>query len=687
MGKKALDDLFVDTNNGTSHDNSGEVIVVQRDFTGWKYNFIYFTGIVMSLFHIWVNTIGLMPEIQRNAIHFSFVLFLGFLLYPVSRKYAEKTLYMDMFLAVFSFAVGLYLVFFEDALHMRNEVPVLTDLLFAGAAIVIMLEITRRTSGWLIPVIAIIFISYALFFGKYINGLWNFPGVTVERLLYRMYFAPDGLFGTIATISSTFVFLFVLFGAFLIKSGAGEFIIRLAISLMGHTTGGPAKMAVVASGFMGSVSGSAVANTVGTGSITIPMMKNIGFRPKFAAAVEAAASTGGQMMPPIMGAGAFIMAQWTQIPYLTIVAVSFIPAIMYFLSVGFFIHIRAKKRGLKPIPKDQLPRFRDVLKEGWNFFIPIFVLMGFLMYGYTPTYSACIGILAIVVSSWLNPKTRMKLKDILDALYLGGKNMVTTGVILLCSGIIVGIVLMVGMGIKFSMMINILAHGNLFITIVLIALASLILGMGLPVTASYIVLAVLAAPSLVSLMMKDYLIANFGLTAEMALDPMVLQNMVALVPPDIAMGSLLAAHLLIFWYSQDANVTPPVCLAAYTAAGIAGSDALETGMESWKLAKGLYIIPLMFIYDPAILFQGPLIQTIENTVTGVIGLYVFAVFFEGFWYRDLRWIERIIFAGAALLLFWPETVSNGVGVGITVFMWFFLKKTAESTAAVPEEVL
>lgn len=660
---------------GVEKDASGEAITVQRVFEGRQQQFLYIVGICMSLFHLWINTIGIMPEIQRNAIHFSFVLFMGYLIYPVNMKLANKTLKLDYVIATLAFLVGLYLVFFEDALHARNEIPTTVDLIAAGIAIILMLEITRRTSGWLIPVLAIIFISYSLFLGKIIPGLWNFPGVTIERLLYRMYFAPDGLFGTIATISSTFVFLFVLFAAFLIKSGAGEFIIKLAVSLMGHTTGGPAKMAVFASGLMGSVSGSAVANTVGTGSITIPMMKKIGFSPKFAGGVEAAASTGGQLMPPIMGAGAFIMAQWTQISYLKIVAVSFIPAIMYFLSVAFFIHLRAKKRGIKPLPKDESPKFREVIKEGWNFFIPIAVLMGLLIKGYTPTYAASMGILSIIVSSWFNPRTRMGFKDILDSLYLGAKNMVTTGVILLCSGIIVGIVLMVGMGVKFSMMITAIAGDSVFITIVLIALASLILGMGLPVTASYIVLAVLAAPSLVSLMMKDYLIANFGLTPEMALDPNIVQQMTALVPPDVAMGALLASHLLIFWYSQDANVTPPVCLAAYSAAGIAGSKPLETGLESWKLAKGLYIIPLMFIYEPAILFQGPLSTTIENIITGTVGLFTFAVFFEGYFVRKLNWPERIIIGISSWLLFWPETISNIAGIIITIIMWLYLKKT------------
>jgi len=674
----------MDKNTPAPEEDSGEVSAVQRQFQGWQSKMIYVVAIAMSLFHLWVNTIGVMPEIQRNAVHFAFVLFLGYLLFPFNTRVAKKTLYIDYFLAVLSVAAGFYLVFFEDALHARNEVPIMMDLIAAFIAVVLMLEITRRTAGWLIPTLSLTFISYALFLGKMFGGVWNFPGVSIERFLYRMYFAPDGLFGTIATISSTFVFLFVLFGAFLIKSGAGDFIIKLAVSILGHTTGGPAKMAVFASGLMGSVSGSAVANTVGTGSITIPMMKKIGFRPAFAGGVEAAASTGGQLMPPIMGAGAFIMAQWTQISYLTIIAIAFIPAMMYFVSVAFFIHISAKKNNIKPIPKEELPRFRDVLREGWNFFIPIGVLVALLMNGFTPTFAASIGILSIILASWVNKNTRMGYRDILDALALGGRNMVTTGVILLCSGIVVGIVLMVGMGIKFSMLISTIAAGSLMLTIILIALASLILGMGLPVTASYIVLAVLAAPSLVGLMMTDYLIANMGMTAEILKDPNVLQNMIALVPADVAQGSLLAAHLLIFWYSQDANVTPPVCLAAYSASGIAGSKPLETGMESWKLAKGLYIVPIMFVFRPEILFQGPLWMSAVSISLVTLGLFVFAVFFEGWYIRNLNWGLRIIFAAIAMMMFWPNIYIGVAGAAVFVVITLALKTLKQKEPVMAE---
>ena len=636
-----------DQNENTTQDRGGEVMAVMRRLSGTNEKILYWVAVAMSLFHLWVNTVGIMPEIQRNAVHFAFILFLGYLLYPISASLANRTLALDWFLAILSVITGAYLVLFEDALHARNEVPVFADLVFAALALLLMLEITRRTSGYIIPAIAAVFLSYALWLGKFMGGLWNFPGVSITRMLYRMYFAPDGIFGTIATISSTFVFLFVLFAAFLLKSGAGDFIIRLSIAMMGRMVGGPAKMAVFASGLMGSISGSAVANTVGTGSITIPLMKRVGFSPKFAGAVEAAASTGGQLMPPIMGAGAFIMSQWTQIPYLTIVGVAFIPAIMYFLSVTFFVHLWAKREGLKPMDGEEIPKVWDVLKEGWNFFIPIAVLMGLLAYGFTPTYSACAGIGSIVVASWFNKKTRMGWRDVLDALAIGARNMVTTGVILLCSGIVIGVVLMVGAGIKFSIMISTISGGSLFITIVLVALASLVLGMGLPVTASYIVLAVLAAPSM-----------------------------------EMLGAPLLAAHLLIFWYSQDANVTPPVCLAAYSAAGISGSKPLETGLQSWKLAKGIYIIPLLFVYTP-ILFNGPTWQVIETAVTALVGLFCMAAFFERFHIAPLGLLYRTAYLAAAVLLLWPALVSHGIGAAMLVTL-IAMQKAQKAKAVLPE---
>ena len=607
-------------------------IIRRRKLTGLSHKLVYCMGILMAVFHLWVNTVGIMPEFKRNALHFGFILFLGYLHFPFSKKHAEKTIRWDYFLAIFSFIVACYLIFFEDALHARNEVPNIVDLIFASCAIVLLLEITLRTAGRFVPFLAVFFLCYALFFGKLTGGLWNFRGVPFGRLVYRMSFTPDGIFGMITTISSTFVFLFVLFGAFLVKSGAGDFIIKLARCLMGRTIGGPAKMAVAASGLMGSVSGSAVANTVGTGSITIPLMKKTGFSPKFSAAVEVASSTGGQLMPPIMGAGAFIMSQWTNIPYLKIIGVALIPAMLYFLSIAFFVHLRARKIGLQVPDQEEMPKFTEVIKEGWNFFIPLAVLVVFLIYGFTPSLSACAAIAAIVASSWLNKKTRMGWRDILDALVLGSKNMVTTGVILMCSGIIIGTVLLVGMGIKLSMLITDLSGNHLPILILLIALTSLIMGMGLPVTASYIVLATLVAPAL----------QIFGV-------------------------SLIAAHMLIFWYSQDANVTPPVCLAAYSASGISGSKPLATGMEAWKLAKGLYIIPLLFCYTP-LLFEGPIWRVCETTAAAALGLFAFAVFFEGYHRISLNWFMRITYAAVAVFLLWPNMMFHTAGIVLLIIL-------------------
>jgi TRAP transporter 4TM/12TM fusion protein len=457
-----------------------------------------------------------------------------------------------------------------------------------------------------------------------------------------MYLTDEGIFGLVCTVSSTYVILFILFGAFLLKSGAGDFIIKVAQAVAGHKVGGPAKIAVFASGFMGSVSGSAVANTVATGSFTIPLMKKVGYKPHFAGGVEAAASTGGQLMPPIMGAGAFIMAQWTGISYLKIIAVATIPAIMYFVSVAYFVHIEALKHGITPVPKKDLPRLGAVLKEGIHFTIPVILLVVLLVRGFTPTYAACIGIVSVIAVSWFKKETRMGFKDILDALYMGARNTLSTAAILICVGIVIGVVAITGVAITFSGVVMDLSGGILFFAIILVMLASLVLGMGLPVTASYIMLAVLAGPALVQ------------------------------------MGvSLLAAHMIIFWYSQDANVTPPVCLAAFSAAGVAGSKPMQTGFASWKLAKGLYIIPFLFAYTP-ILFEGPVIAVVITALSALLGLFGFTVTWEGFILRKMYIWERLVVGFGTIFLFWPDNRLKGLGfvllAGIYVFQKIGLKR-------------
>ena len=511
-----------------------EVLSSVRRLQGpWKSAFSVTYAVAASLFHIGVNTMPfmVMPGIWRNACHLGFILVLAFLLYPWSPKKPGKWLWVDALLALLSVVITLYILFFEEELHLeRMSVPIMRDYIFGAIAVALLILGTWRASGAIIPVLSIIFLSYALFLGKIVPGTFHYRGVGLGRLLYRLYLTDEGMLGVICTISSTYVFLFILFGAFLLKSGAGDFIIKLAQALAGRRIGGPAKIAVISSGFMGSVSGSAVANTVSTGSMTIPLMKRLGFRPNFAGGVEAAASTGGQIMPPVMGAGAFIMAQWTGISYLHIIAVAAIPAVMYFLTVGFFVHIEALKMNLRTSEDEDIPRFKDVMKSGAAFLIPVCLLIGLLVRGYTPTYAACLSMLAIVVVSWFRKDTRMYPKDILETLYLGARNAISTSAILICAGIVIAVTGITGLGVNFSSQVLAMAMGIKLLAIVLVALASLVLGMGLPVTASYIFLAVLAGPALEQLGM-----------------------------------SLLAAHMIIFWYSQDANVTPPVCLAAYAA--------------------------------------------------------------------------------------------------------------------------
>jgi len=622
-------------------EDRGEVTTSFRELSGKWYGVVYIIGIIASLFHIWVNTIGVMPGIYRNAVHLGFILTLAFLFYPTFKKKPQKGFAFDVFLALLACTVAIYILLFEEELHLdRGSVPIMRDYIFAAIAIIILLLGTYRAAGWIIPVLSIIFLAYALFLGKYIPGVFHHRGISLGRLLYRMYLTDEGIFGIVCTVSSTYVYLFILFGAFLLKSGAGDFIIKLARALTGRRTAGPAKIAVISSGFMGSVSGSAVANTVATGSFTIPMMKRMGYQPAFAAGVEAAASTGGQLMPPVMGAGAFIMAQWTGISYLHIIAVSAIPAVMYFLSVGFFVHIRALKRGIKPETDEEIPRVKTVLKEGAVFLIPVVLLVVLLIRGFTPTYAACVAILCIVVVSWVRKETRMGVKDILDALYIGARNSVSTAAILICAGIVIGIVGITGVGVTFSGVVIDLSGGHLFWAIVLVMLASLVLGMGLPVTASYIFLAVLAAPALKEL----------GI-------------------------SLLAAHMIIFWYSQDANVTPPVCLAAYSAAGIAGSKPMETGLAAWRLAKGLYIIPLLFAYTP-LLFEGPVHEVLITAVSATLGLFGFTATAEGYLLRRLHFWERGLVGLSTLGLLWPNMTYRILGFLVFASIYFAQKWAA-----------
>ena len=531
------------------------------------------------------------------------------------------------------------------------------------------MEFARRTSGWFMPALIAVSLCYILFLGRYIPGVFAFPGLSLETVLYRSYWSGDGMFGMVANISSTFVFMFILFGAFLLKSGAGDFIVNVARSFAGRYQGGAGHVAVVGSGLMGSVSGSAVATTVSTGVITIPMMTRSGFSPRFAAGVEAAASTGGQLMPPVMGAGAFVMSSYTQIPYLTIISVSVLPALLYFLTVAFFVRIEARKLGLIAGSKEGEPSAFEALKSGWHFIIPLVVLIGSLVAGYTPVRSATFAIFAVVAVSWFT-RTPMTLERCVDAILDAIRIMVPTAILLVAVGLVVNVVTTTGLGNAFSVMIVDWAGGSLMLTLVLVALASLILGMGLPVTASYIVLATLAAPALYDLISQGAMlnalsapdlpsnvqaVVNlFGGDPIRALTemPAEMRQLVRseLLDPTLVTGMLLSAHLIIFWLSQDSNVTPPVCLVAFTAAAIAGTSPMRTGLTSWKVAKGLYLVPVLFAFTP--LITGDWTDRLLVALFACFGLYALAGLLQWHLEEKLTAVTAPALLASAFLLMW-----------------------------------
>ena len=575
------------------------------------------------------------------------------------------------------------------------------------------LEFTRRTTGWIIPVLIVLALTYVGWWGGMLEGVFKFSGLTAETILFRSIYGGDGLFGNIARISSTFVFMFILFGAFLLRSGAGDFVINLARAVAGKTIGGPGFVAVFSSGLTGTISGSAVANTASTGVITIPLMKKAGFPPKFAAGVEAAASTGGQLMPPIMGAGAFVMASYTQIPYTTIVTVSVLPAILYFATVAFFVRIEAKRSNVKVVEDDKV-KAMDVLKEGGlPFLLPITVLITLLVFGFTPTYAAGISIMAVIAASWMTPN-KMGLSAILDALALGARNMVMTAILLCSVGLIVNVIATTGIGNTFSLMITNWAGNSLVIAIVLIALASLVLGMGLPVTAAYIVLGTLSAPALYSLIIDNQVIELIagGLLSEEAKAIFMLalpdktallsQTMgleeataiLAAVPPDLAgtirdlavseetaTFALLSAHMIIFWLSQDSNVTPPVCLTAFTAAAIAKTPPMSTGVESWRIAKGIYIMPLLFAYTPFL--GGSWHEVFEIFIFAFIGLYAFTGALQGYFENRLSWLLRAAALILAFFLLAPLSLAIHLGAAACFGILFFMNVKSGLKKALP----
>jgi TRAP transporter 4TM/12TM fusion protein len=486
----------------------------------------------------------------------------------MTRKWAQNPTLSDFLLALIAAVVVYYWIGEFESLNYRAGAETDLDAMISVVGLFISLEVCRRVLGWSMTLIGVFMICYA-YFGPYFPEVIAHRGFGFERLSTALYLTTNGVFGVMANVLATYVILFIFFGAFLHKSGAGKFFIDLPMAMAGKTVGGPAKVAVIASGLFGSVSGSAIANTVSTGAFTIPLMKKAGFKPHVAGAIEPAASIGGMFMPPVMGAGGFLMAELTETPYAHIMVIAIFPALLYFFSVFCMIHFEAKKHNIQGIAGEDLPHWTVVLKREWYFSLPLVIITVLMIMGRSPGYSAFWATISCIAISWVRKETRMGPREIWEAILTGARNTLIIGATLGVIGIIVGTISLTGIGLKFSDIIISLANGHLLLAMGLVMLASLILGMGVPVTAAYLITAVLAVPPL----------AEMGVV-------------------------VIAAHMIVYWYSQDSNITPPVCVAAYAGAAIAGSDPWKTGWTAFKYAKLLYIVPLLFAFTPQILFEG-----------------------------------------------------------------------------------
>lgn len=611
-------------------------------------------AVSLSLYQLYTAGVAALTALVQRSIHLGAILSLTFLLKPAFPKARKDKLSLLLFMDWILVALSIYCTFYIcnnlTAIFERQGDWLVQDRIVSVIGTLLVLEACRRVIGFVMTGICALSIAYAMF-GPYMPELIIHKGYSIERITTTLWLTTEGIFGLPIGVAATFVFVFVLFGAILETTGGGAFFIDMAYALTGRFSGGPAKASVVASGFMGSVSGSAVGNVVATGSFTIPMMKKVGYRSHVAGAIEAAASTGGQMMPPIMGAGAFLMAEFTNTSYLTIIKVALVPAIMYYITVLVFVHYEAQKFGLKGQPKENLPKIMTVIKNGLHFIIPVLILIYVLVSNYSPMMAGFVAVVSTLSISiianfvrWAvnaNPETSLmgfgmkEFKLIVKALENGAKNAIMVSVACGAAGIIVGMVSLTGMGLKFSSLVIDLSYGIKVLAILLIGGASLVLGMGLPVTASYIVLATLAGPALM----------DMG------------------VP-------IMVAHMIVFWYSQDANVTPPVSLASFAGAGIAKANPMKTALTSWKLAKGLYIIPIVMAYRP-LLGMGTNYELLHwevmvTMVATTLGLIAFASALERYFLRKATLFETLLFWLAAIGLFWPAYWADLAGLGALV---------------------
>ena len=619
-----------------------------RKLTGKVALFITIVAILMSAFHLFTAWHGTLLAMKQRSLHLIFAFTLGFALYPGFKKSSkDKIDITDWLLIILSVGVWGYIFFNVEAIALKGGQMSTTDMVLGVLAVLLTLEVTRRVVGPELPIVTIVFLLFA-YFGRHMPGIFAHRGFNVTRIVSHMYMTTEGIMGTPLGVSSTFVFMFILFGSFLDKTGVGEFFIDFAYALTGSTRSGPAMTSVLSSGLMGSISGSSVANTVTTGAFTIPLMKSVGYKPHYAGAVEATASTGGQIMPPVMGAAAFIMADFTGFPYISIVKAAIIPAILYYIAVGTMVHLEACKLGLKGMPRESLPKVSSILRKQGYLTLPLIAIIFMLVKQYPPTMAALtgivIGVIVAMTVSLIKKDNSFTPKDILGAMEAGAKGAVGVACACACAGMIVGVVTLTGFGLKIAEVIVQIAQGRLIPTLLLTMISSIILGMGLPTTAKYIVLATMAVPA----------ITKLGV-------------------------NLMSAHLFILYFGVVADVTPPVALAAYAGAGIAGANSMKTGFQAFKLAIGAFIIPYIFVINPHLIMVDSIVGTTVNwlpvtaalptIVTALIGTICLAGTVESYLFGKLRIWQRIILLLAAFALLDPKLLTDAIGLAALAFIF------------------
>ena len=648
-----------------------------REHKCWRQYITVLVSIAFCVFQLYATLSGRIPAQIVRASHLAFVQFLAFLLFPAAKSMPKDTLPLyDVFLAFVGAGCWCYYIINFESIVRRAGAYTPIDIAVGVLGIIILFESCRRIVGLPIMIIAGSFILYA-FIGKYLPGFLNHRGYKLTRVVSHLYYTTEGIMGTPIGACSTFIFLFILFGAFLEKTGIGQFFIDSCNAIAGGASGGPAKVAVLSSALLGTVSGSSVSNTVGSGSFTIPMMKRLGYRGEFAGAVEAAASTGGQLMPPIMGAAAFLMAESVGLPYITVVKAAIIPALLYFAGIFITVHLEAHKLGLKGLPKEEIPRFLPLFLSRGYMILPLAVIILFLCSGKTATYSALMGIVSIIVIAIVvsfvdvakGKKPRFTLDDLVQVLCAAARGVISVAIACGMAGIIIGVVTLTGLGLKLGAGLVVLAHGKLFITLLLTMISSIILGMGAPTTANYLITSTITAGAIVN----------------------CVYGQVSPTPEQ-----LLPAHMFAFYFGIIADVTPPVALAAIAGAAIAKARPMRTAVNATKLAIGAFIVPYMFIYNPAMLMIGAnALSILGITVTALLGMFAISVGLEGYAFahtgflnnfnvseklkKSMSVVERLCFLVAGLCCIDPNPITDICGViilAVLITMQIFRRKKA-----------